>query len=321
LFWRIHNGSGQRRGDPAGTNVLAVDSDGTIYPSAAYREIKKHVLGNIKNGTFDTPAQKRFEDLGSATTPLCMQCWARNLCGGGNAAVNETLSGAWNTPHRAWCDAQRDYIARGVAAFNTLNQNGVNFNRIYGGMRPAKRQIGFLKMAWAAMRMQVGLRPLEEADAPLLKRWEDWCDASYFTLHERGVLTTTAYDREMDALHPRGLAQEFVLTRKNGEAMGLLRVEVSALPETMDVALFFADKNDWQNAAVRSSMKFILEEATKGQAVKHLVAVLGKNEAGARAFLAALGFSEAGVRREALYLHGRYGDAVVLKLSFQTSPN
>ncbi len=307
LFWRIYNGTPLRRADPAGLHALAVDACGTVYPSRHFTGQTAFAMGSLHEKGLNEAALKKFEDVGSLTTQTCLGCWARNLCGGGTAAVHQALSGSYRQPHAPWCEAQRRWMQNAVAAFSLLSSQGVNFTRVHGALGYQAKP-SLVTMLRAAFQLNIGMRAIEEADAEWLTKWENWSEAAYFTFNESGLLLATKYDREMDSLHPRGFDQEFVLTRKTGEPMGLLKVRPERIPESALLWIYLRDEQDYSSESVRRSFRMLLREAAKQQAFRRLFAPAGPRELALAAFLAALGFEQAGVLREALYLHGRYQD-------------
>ena len=307
LFHRVYLGQAAPRTDPAGLWSLAVAPDGTLYPSSAYFGNAAHALGNVLQGRLDADVLRRYEDVGAKTTAECLTCWARNLCGGGNAFTHAALSGNFRRPDPVWCDAQRAYIESAIAAFNALSGEGVNFARLYGQLGRAQKPSLF-SMVRAAFQMNLGLRPIGEPDAELLTKWENFNDAAYFTFTETGLLMATRYDREMDALHPKGHEFEFMILRKNGTPIGLFRVRPLPLPGTAMFWVYLRNAADYADEGVRKSFRFLLGEAGKQQGFARLVAPCGPFDAGLDAFLRATGFEHTGNQREALYLRGAYHD-------------
>ncbi len=315
LFWRIYNGTVLRRADPAGTNALAVDSEGAIYPSRHMMRRGIHKLGSIRDGRIDEHAAGEFDDIGSLTTPACLRCWARNLCGGGATSVHEAFSGSFRVPHETWCDAQRRWIEAAVAAFSALSAEGVNFTRMYHVLDNKQTKPSVFALARAAFRMNIGVRPIEEADAQWLTKWEDWNDATYFSFHERSVLLATKYDREMDALHPRGAERELVLIRKTGDPLGLLKIRPERVPGLAQAWLYMHDPADYASRAVQRSFRSVLKEAAAQPGIRRIIVPCQTSETGLSEFLEAVGFSAAGTLREALYLHGGYRDVTIYAAS------
>jgi radical SAM protein with 4Fe4S-binding SPASM domain len=313
VFRRIYQGEAVFRGDPEGTNALAVDAQGAIYPGPAWTAHEDFRFGTLDAG-IEEDRVAPWENLGALTTPACIQCWARGLCGGGQASVHHALSGDYRTPHAAWCAVHRAWLEGAVSAFNTLSSAGVNFTRVYQVLGPQKRPSLF-KLAKAAFRMQLGLRPIEEGDAERLAKWENWNDAAYFAATESSLFLATQYDREMDALYPRTYEQEFLLLRRNGEPLGLLRVRPERMPGTARAWLYFRKPEDAASAAVRRSFRAILDEAAGQQALRRILVPVGPADSHLPAFLEAVGFTHAGAEREALYLHGVCHDLQVYVLT------
>lgn len=317
LFWRIHNGSPLFRADPAGLNELACDRDGRLYPSRLLIGDESSCVGSLRNHKIDEDALRPFEDIGSLITPACMRCWARRLCGGGTAALHQALGGAYRQPQPSWCDAQREWMASAVAAFNLLSSAGVNFSHVYQTLgRPGRPSL--FEMARAAFSMSISLRPLQENDAPLLTQWENWNEAAYFLCNETGLLLATRYDREMDSLHPRGIEQELLLTRRDGTPMGLLKIRPGPWADTAQAWLYLRQTEDYRDPAIRKSFRYLLRETAQQHGLRRLMIPAGPKETELMAFLEAIGFQCAGTQREALYLHGAYHDIKAYHITLET---
>ena len=314
LFWHVYSGSPRRRSDPVGTNEFAVDAAGAIYPCWKMAGIESLRLGSLADGVIDEEKVRRFDDVGSLTTADCIRCWVRNLCGGGTAAVHRALTGSFRTPYTPWCDGQRSWMAAAVSAFQMLSSQGVQFDRLYKTLGRSEKPSLFT-LARAALTMTIGVRPIEEADAPLLIQWENWNEAAYFLFNESGVMLATQYDREMDALHPSPTEQELVLIRKNGESFGLFKMRPDRIPGVARAWIYMRDESDYASDAVRKGFRAILKEAGALQAVKRLTVPVSPKEQGLRAFLEAVGFASEGVLREALYLHGAHHDVTLYSIT------
>ncbi len=311
LFLRIFHGTPLFRTDPAGLFALTVDASGGVWPGPQFAGRDEFRLGTLGAGApLDEAALRRFEDVGALTTAACIRCWARGLCGGGSTAVHQALSGNFRTPHEPWCDAQRAWMEGAVAAFNTLSSAGIDFTRVYESLgRTGRPSLWMMaKMAKTALQMRVLMRPIEEADADLLTRWENWNEAAYFTCHESGLLLATRYDREMDALHPRSYEQEFMITDRGGAPMGLIKIRPDRLAGLAGVWFYLRKEEDYASDGVRSALRLLLREALKGRGLKRLIAPAGPREDALAGCLQAIGFQAAGTAREALYLHGQYHD-------------
>lgn len=308
LFYRIYDGAPMPRTDLIGTHELAVDCDGGIFPSPRLLGKENFRLGSLNDGTIDEDRLRKFEDVGAITTVACRRCWARNMCGGGCAAVHQVLSGSYRLPSEAWCEAQRDWYAAAVSAFNVLSSRGVNFTRVYNALTPSSKPSLFTMMRMA-LRMTVTMRPIEEADAAMLVRWENWNPASYFLFTESGTLMATRYDREMDSIHPQRMDQEMILMRRDRKPFGLLRLKPDQNVKGAAWAwLYFRNDADYAADDVRKGLRNLLHEASKQQSIRRLVVPAAAYEEPLQRFLEAVGFTREGTQREALYLHGDYHD-------------
>ncbi len=310
LFLQIYEGRAEARADPSGSHALAVDAQGTVYPGFDFVGQQALALGSLGQGHLDESLHDSFANVGALTTSDCLNCWARNLCGGGPAAVHQALTGNFRQPHPPWCGAQRAWFETAVAAFNRLSDEGVDFSRIYAGLARAKRPSWFT-MLRAAFRQDVGLRPIAERDAPWLAQWENWSEAAYFLFNESGLMMATEYDREMDALHPRGIDQEFVIVRKNGRAMGLIKVRPDRFPGTAQAWLYLRDPKDYANGRIQRSLAKLIEQAAGQQNIRRLLVPAGPKDEGLSALLEAADFTHAGNLRQALFLHGTYHDVAL----------
>lgn len=314
LFYRIYDGSPTRRTDPAGTNELAVDAEGGVYPSRRLIGVESYKLGTVLSGEIDEKVRARFDEVGASTTGVCRRCWARNLCGGGSTAVHHALTGSHRTPHPDWCEAQRAWMMSAVSAFNLLSSQGVNFTRVYKTLTRTARPSLF-SLVRAMFRMTVGMRPIEEADAEMLATWENWNPASYFLFTEGGIMVTTKYDREMDALHPSGQEQEMILIRKDGSALGLIKLRPDRVPGAAQGWLYLHNEADYAADDVRKGFRALLKEAGSQQAIRRLIIPAAGYETGLQRFLEAVGFRREGILREALFVHDAYHDVHLFGLS------
>ncbi len=313
VFWRVYMGQPQRRYDGAGVHELAIDESGDIYPSKGLIGVSDYRVGSLSDGTIDESALVAFNDVGALTTPPCMRCWVRYLCGGGPVAVHHARTGSFRRPDETWCEAQRSWMAAAVSAFQALSSAGVHFERVYKTLGK-KEKPSLFAMARMALMMTVGVRPIAESDAPMLAKWGTWDESAYFAFNESGVLLATQYDREMDALHPKGLDPELILQRKNGDAFGLFKLRPDRIPGLATGWLYMRDDADYASDAVRKGFKAILKETGGQQSIRRLIVPAAPWEQGLKDFLKAVGFGACGVQREALYLHGKYHDVTFYEL-------
>jgi RimJ/RimL family protein N-acetyltransferase len=194
-----------------------------------------------------------------------------------------------------------------VAAFNLLSSQGVHFTRIYQSMS-RKGRPSFFQLARTAIKMTVIARPLAEADATMLREWENWNKASYFLLKPNGTLLITKYDREMDALYPQNNAQELLLTSRRGEPLGLVKMQPDKWPGTYRAWLYLHREADYAAPAIRSGIKELVKQAANAQDIRRITFHAAEYETALRDCYTACGFKHEGAIREALYLTNHYHD-------------
>lgn len=309
LFLQIFHGTPQFRRDPSGANALAVNGRGEVYPGPGFLGRREFCVGRLAAPPEGDALLRRFEDVGALTTSPCLRCWAAGLCGGGSAAVHAARTGDFRTPDPAWCAAWRGWTEGAIAAFSRISGAGVNFTRVFDTV--SRRGAPSLLALAKALRQRVGMRPLEEADAPLLVRWENWNHASYFTFTEQGTLLGAQYDREMDALHPAPGSQELLITGRGGRPMGLVRMAPGTPPGTGWLWLYMRRGEDYASEPLRAALREFAEQALAKTELKRIVAPAASGEEGLAECLSAAGFSPAGVLRSALFLQGAYHDVKI----------
>jgi len=317
LFRRVHEGAPERRYDPAGYRTLAVDAAGAVFPSRDFLGMEAAKLGSLLAGGIDEDGIRAFDDVGSLTTAECLGCWAKHLCGGGPVAAHQARSGSFRKPEAAWCGTQRENIEASIAAFNELSSAGVNFSQIYAGLG-SKKKPSWMTIARAVLDKPLLVRPLAEADAALLSKWENWNESAYFLCHEAGVLITNQYDREMDAVHPKAFEQEFMVMNTKSEALGLLRLRPDAIAGLATAWVFLHDPALYTSSATRRGFKALLREVAKlDSGIRQVRVPTGPKDDALRGFLSAAGFESIGTEREALFLHGKYHPVAWMGLSLE----
>ena len=82
------------RGCGVGTEYLAVNPAGELYPCHQFVGDRNFLLGDIWHGIINKELRGEFENCGIYSRVECMNCWARLYCSGGCAAnaCNETGS-------------------------------------------------------------------------------------------------------------------------------------------------------------------------------------------------------------------------------------
>jgi RimJ/RimL family protein N-acetyltransferase len=205
---------------------------------------------------------------------------------------------------------QRSSIETVVSAFNDLAAAGVPFDRVYAQLGRSESPSLF-QVARAAFRSELGLRPLAESDADMLRDWETWNRSAYFLLNERNVFLSNAYEREVDATHPRPGEFEMIVVTKRGAPAGLLKVRPAHDTGIAELFLYLRDASLYDSTAVAKSLRALLKEAAAGQRFRHILAPAAPWEPGLQQLLTRCGFTQMGTYRDALFTRGAYHDVAV----------
>jgi uncharacterized protein len=67
-------------------SYLGVASNGKVYPCFRHLGLEEYELGDVRQAEVDTEKRRRFREREAADVdrrPVCSECWARYLCGGG----------------------------------------------------------------------------------------------------------------------------------------------------------------------------------------------------------------------------------------------
>ncbi len=324
-FKRIYEGTPITRSDGAGQGSLFTDVRGRVYPNRAFAAAGKYCLGNVWDGSWDETAQKPFETVGAVLTPPCMACWARHICGGGYTTAHVRFSNMPNQPAAPWCDAQRRLIEDALAAFTELTALGIPFpshaEEVWE-QAPRGPRLSWREMFKAVLYARIGLRPLAESDAAILQKWENWNASACFSFAPEGVMLSTEYDWEMEALHPRENVRFFILHEGDERPIGVVRIEPHVLPGTLQLSLYVHPADLYRRRAFQRSIRGVLQQLTLSYAatgIRRLLIPAADHEEELKRFLAAVGLQPAGVLREALFLHGRYHDVQVFEWKLETA--
>jgi radical SAM protein with 4Fe4S-binding SPASM domain len=306
LFKAIRDGEPCLQRDPAVLSSLAIAEDRAVYPSVEFLLAGKCSLGNLTTGTMDDTRWDEFHRTGVLQRSECLRCWAQGLCGGGHTAIHFSRSGAAHRVDPHWCEVQRQWIQLAIALFTPLSASTASFDPPATGSSGAGQKIKWGTALKALFTDHILARPLQEADAPWRVRWENWNDAACFLCTETSILTTTIYDREMDATHPRSGIQEYVLTEKNGTPCGLIKMQHDPIRQLGHLWLYMHEPASYGRPALVTTLKKLMDQLAGLPRLRHLLVFATEKETELMATLEILGFQKAGIQREALYRRGRY---------------
>ena len=116
-------------------SYLGVASNGNVYPCFRHLGVDRHKLGDIWNGVDD---EKRQAFLGAEAAdvdsrPVCRDCWARYLCGGGCYADSVVYGPDRLKPQEQHCPFWRTEIEVAMSFFDRLRvSDPANCLRLFG---------------------------------------------------------------------------------------------------------------------------------------------------------------------------------------------
>lgn len=96
------------KGCGAGTNLMAVDIDGKIYPCHRFVGIKDAVLGDVDSAMKEN--KEFYSDVELNSYKQCKTCIARSICGGGCINENYYANGKLNEPSEDFCEYRRAIV-------------------------------------------------------------------------------------------------------------------------------------------------------------------------------------------------------------------
>src|ERR1039458_10062665 len=93
-------------------SYLAVASNGMMYPCFRHLGLDEYRLGDARNGVSDEKrlAFLRSEAADVDSRPVCRECWARYLCGGGCYADSVFFGLKKRRPQEQHCPFSTPYI-------------------------------------------------------------------------------------------------------------------------------------------------------------------------------------------------------------------
>ncbi|MGC8972069.1 MAG: SPASM domain-containing protein [bacterium] len=96
------------RGCGAGVEYMAITPNGDIYPCHQFVGYTQFRLGEINRKDIDKRLRGKFIHLNNIDSkPICKECWARYLCGGGCLANNFIINKDIEEPYRVGCEIQK----------------------------------------------------------------------------------------------------------------------------------------------------------------------------------------------------------------------
>ncbi|WP_307499739.1 PapB family radical SAM/SPASM ranthipeptide maturase [Paenibacillus brasilensis] len=126
MLSKIHSGGPRIHFCGAGTNAVAVDVRGNLFPCHRFVGEDECSIGNL----FDEDKLSRQYDFIENSTirnrTTCSNCWAKNLCGGGCHQENFSENGNINQPVGKLCKVTQKFITSTINLYLQLTQEQRN---------------------------------------------------------------------------------------------------------------------------------------------------------------------------------------------------
>jgi len=103
---RIRRGARFTKPCGAGTNTLAINSHGEIFPCIAFADREEFTMGRVGAGS-ELPLHQTLADFEVDDQLPCRACWLRYDCAGGCYATHYDMTGKARQPHPEYCRNMR----------------------------------------------------------------------------------------------------------------------------------------------------------------------------------------------------------------------
>lgn len=106
----------------AGNEMLAISTDGFIYPCQSFVGMKSFELGNVEEGLINKKLYETFYYYSAETVPICKTCWARFLCETRCPFDSLLFSHNMYIPNHFRCSLERHINERALYIYTTIKQ-------------------------------------------------------------------------------------------------------------------------------------------------------------------------------------------------------
>ncbi len=108
----------------AGGSLMAVDTDGSIYPCTAFVGVPQFRIGNVSKG-LNERGLRRFYDIKISLNNACEKCWAKRLCRGCGSCYNLNYfkNKALGEPDPYYCELFRYKTKLMIAMLAEISEN------------------------------------------------------------------------------------------------------------------------------------------------------------------------------------------------------
>ncbi len=128
----------------AGSEMLAVSTDGFLYPCHGFVGIDRFALGSVSAGiTSPSELHNTFLNYSAETISTCKACWARFLCTKRCPFDAYLFNGDILKPNHFRCDLERHIIEQGLYLYATLEREAPRvFRTLKWFNERRKRKVG-----------------------------------------------------------------------------------------------------------------------------------------------------------------------------------
>lgn len=318
MFNRIQKGIPKRISDPAGVQKWFVSPSGEVYGGYIYYLNKLGKIGTLDELDLQNNESLALLNRGGDIIPTCINCWAKNLCGGGTPIIHYRFTKKFNQPYEEWCNAQRDWIESMIARFQELGDlDFASFGKMQEleqrDLRPSKFSI--LKHVFQSFFSEkLMIRLVSPKDDALLARWENWNTATYYAFFENTALTTTMFEKEQEILNPQRGYEEFVVVDAKGNPRGLIRIKPDKVPNLYYVWVYLNNPDDYDSRSVIKNFQDIISYVRNFDPSGKYLFPVKQGEEKLSLFFEKLGMKKIGTFRESVYYHGLYHDVEIYAL-------
>lgn len=103
------------RGCGAGSEYLAVSSEGKLYPCHQFAGMEEFYMGTVYDDDLNEDIEQTFIKTHIFTKEGCLECWAKYYCSGGCAANAYHSTGDIRKPYKIGCETEKKRIETAIA--------------------------------------------------------------------------------------------------------------------------------------------------------------------------------------------------------------
>jgi len=105
----------------AGRKSMVVTPSGELYPCFHFIGRRSFHMGDVRAG-IDERVRRRFSENFTDNRPVCSECWARYLCGGGCPADSLAMHGDIDLPNTTRCEIHRHVLELSLYVYATIEE-------------------------------------------------------------------------------------------------------------------------------------------------------------------------------------------------------